>query len=51
MSSPPQEQAEAYEAVVAAVESREIPRERIRESVGRVLRVKDRYDLRGGRPH
>ncbi|HZF57352.1 MAG TPA: glycoside hydrolase family 3 N-terminal domain-containing protein [Rubrobacter sp.] len=51
VSSPPQEQAEAYEAVVAAVESREIPRERIRESVGRVLRVKDRYDLRGGRPH
>ncbi len=51
VSSPPQQQADAYDAVVAAVESGEIPRERIRESVGRVLRVKERYDLRGARPH
>jgi beta-N-acetylhexosaminidase len=51
VSSPPQEQADAYEAVVAGVESGEIPRGRIRESVGRVLGVKERYDLRGGRPH
>ena len=51
VSSSHQEQAAAYDAVVAAVESGEIQRERIRESVGRVLGVKDRYDLRGGRPH
>ncbi|MDQ4128120.1 MAG: beta-N-acetylhexosaminidase [Actinomycetota bacterium] len=51
VSSPPQEQAGAYEAVVAAVQSGEIPRARIRESVGRVLRVKERYDLRGARSH
>jgi beta-N-acetylhexosaminidase len=51
VSSPPQEQADAYDAVVAAVESGEVPRERIRESVGRVLGVKARYDLRGARPH
>ncbi len=47
VTSPPQEQADAYDAVVAAVESGEIPRERIVESVGRVLGVKKRYDLRG----
>jgi beta-N-acetylhexosaminidase len=51
VSSPPREQADAYDAVVAAVESGKLPRERIRESVGRVIRVKDRYDLRGARPH
>jgi len=47
VSSPPQQQADAYDAVVAAVESGEIPRSRIRESVERLLRIKGRYDLRG----
>jgi beta-N-acetylhexosaminidase len=47
ISSPPQEQADAYDAVVAAVESGEIPRERIDESVRRILEVKGRY-LSGG---
>lgn len=47
VTSPPQEQADAYDAVVAAVESGEIPRERIVESVRRVLGVKKRYGLRG----
>ena len=51
LSSPPQEQADAYNAVVEAVESGKIPRERIREAVGRVLGVKDSYDLRGERQH
>ena len=51
VSSPHQEQAAAYDAVVAAVESGKIPHGRIRESVGRLLRIKDRYDLRGVRPH
>ena len=51
VSSPPQEQADAYDAVVAAVESGEIPRGRVREAVGRVLEVKRSYDLRGARPH
>ncbi len=45
ISSPPQQQADAYDAVVAAVESGEIPRKRIRESVERVLRVKGEYKL------
>jgi beta-N-acetylhexosaminidase len=49
VSSPPQEQVDAYNAVVEAVESGEIPRERIREAVGRVLGVKDSYDLHGER--
>ncbi len=51
VSSPPQEQTAAYDAVVSAVESGEIPHGRIRESVGRLLGLKDRYDLRGARPH
>src|SRR5215213_2022184 len=34
VSSPPQQQADAYDAVVAAVESGEIPRSRIENSVG-----------------
>ncbi len=51
LSSPPQEQADAYDAVVADVESGEIPSGRIRESVRRVLAVKERYDLHGGRQH
>lgn len=49
LSSPPQQQADAYDAVVAAVESGEIPEERIRASVGRVLKVKEKYPL-DGRP-
>jgi len=51
VSSPPQQQADAYDAVVAAVESGEIPRSRIRESVERVLGVKKTYDLRGAGRH
>ena len=51
VSSPPQQQADAYDAVVAAVESGEIPRSRIRKSVERVLRVKERHDLRGAGRH
>lgn len=46
ISSPPRQQADAYDAVVAAVESGEIPRAQIRRSVGRLLRVKENYDLR-----
>jgi len=45
ISSPPQEQADAYDAVVEAVESGEIPRERVEASVERVLRVKGAYPL------
>jgi beta-N-acetylhexosaminidase len=48
ISSPPQQQADAYEAVVAAVESGEIPRERIEASVGRILKVKEDYSLGEG---
>ena len=48
VSSAPQQQAGAYDAVVDAVESGEIPRARIRESVGRLLELKETYDLRGG---
>ncbi|HSK99992.1 MAG TPA: glycoside hydrolase family 3 N-terminal domain-containing protein [Rubrobacteraceae bacterium] len=45
ISSPPQQQADAYDSVVAAVESGEIPRGQIRASVERVLRVKGDYPL------
>ncbi len=45
LSSPPQEQADAYDAVVEAVESGEIPEERIRESVERILAVKESYGM------
>ncbi len=45
LSSPPEEQAAAYDAVVEAVESGEIPEERIRASVERILEVKERYSL------
>ena len=45
ISSPPQQQADAYDAVVAAVESGEIPRERVEASVERVLEVKRGYSL------
>jgi beta-N-acetylhexosaminidase len=47
ISSPPQQQADAYDAVVEAVETGEIPRAQIRESVERVLRVKEKYHLHG----
>lgn len=49
VSSPPQEQADAYDAVVAAVRSGELSRKQIRESVGRILEVKEKYHLRGTR--
>ena len=45
ISSPPEEQAAAYDAVVSAVESGEIPEKRIRESVERILKVKKKYGL------
>ena len=51
VSSAPQQQADAYDAVVGAVESGEIPSARIKESVGRVLGVKERYGLRGAVRH
>ena len=47
VSSPPQQQADAYDAVVAAVGSGEIPREKIQASVGRVLEVKREYLSQG----
>jgi beta-N-acetylhexosaminidase len=46
VSSAPQEQADAYDAVVEAVRSGQIPRSRVEESVGRLLEVKETYDLR-----
>jgi beta-N-acetylhexosaminidase len=48
ISGPPEDQAAAYDAVVAAVESGEIPRERIDASVERIEHVKDRYPLYSG---
>jgi beta-N-acetylhexosaminidase len=45
ISSPSEEQAAAYDAVEAAVESGELPRGRVEESVGRIMRVKERYPL------
>jgi beta-N-acetylhexosaminidase len=45
ISSPPQQQADAYDAVVEAVESGELPREQVQASVERVLAVKERYSL------
>ena len=48
VSSAPQEQADAYDAVVEAIRSGTIPRSRIEESVGRLLEVKETYDLREG---
>ncbi len=46
ISSAPQEQADAYDAVVRAVRSGKIPRSRIEESVARLLEVKETYGLR-----
>src|SRR5215213_4614876 len=51
VSSPPQQQADAYDAVVAAVESGEIPRSRIEKSVERLLTVKEGYRLGGPGRH
>jgi beta-N-acetylhexosaminidase len=48
ISSLPEEQAAAYDAVVAAVESGEIPRERIDASVERIKNIKDQYPLYNG---
>ena len=45
ISGLPEEQAAAYDTVVAAVESGEIPRERIDASVERIRSVKNRYPL------
>ena len=47
ISGPPEEQAAAYDAIVAAVNSGEISRERIDASVERIERVKNRYQLLG----
>jgi beta-N-acetylhexosaminidase len=51
LSSPPQQQADAYDAVVAAVESGKIPRSRIEKSVERLLTVKEGYHSRGAGRH
>jgi beta-N-acetylhexosaminidase len=48
ISGPPEDQAAAYDAVVAAVESGGIPRERIDASVERIKNVKNRYPLYSG---
>ncbi len=45
VSGPPEEQAAAYDAVVTAVESGEIPRERIDDSVERIENIKSYYSL------
>jgi beta-N-acetylhexosaminidase len=51
ISSLPEQQADAYDAVLEAVESGEIPRGQIEASVERVLRVKENYSLRETRVH
>lgn len=48
VSGPPEEQVAAYDAIVAAVESGKIPRERIDASVGRIESIKNRYPLYSG---
>ena len=48
VSSPPQQQANAYDAVVAAVESGRIPDSRIRASVRRLTEVKKIYGFAPG---
>ena len=45
ISSPPQEQADAYDAVVKAVRSGEIPEEQLRASTERILKIKKKYPL------
>jgi beta-N-acetylhexosaminidase len=49
--SSPQQQADAYDAVVGAVKSGEIPRSRIQKSVERLLTVKEGYLSRGAGRH
>jgi beta-N-acetylhexosaminidase len=51
ISSPPRQQAGAYDAVLEAVESGEIPRGQIQASVERVLKVKENYSLHETRAH
>ena len=48
VSSPPEQQAEAYDAVVAAVESGRIPEAKIRESVRRLVELKREYRFARG---
>ncbi len=48
VSSPPGQQADAYDAVVAAVESGEIPEARIRSSVRRLIEIKETYGFAPG---
>ena len=48
VSSPAQEQADAHEAVVSAVESGEIPREQVERSVGRIVKEKKNHPLYKG---
>lgn len=50
ISSPPEQQAAAYDAVVAAVESGEISEKQIRASMERLLEVKETYRLEGPGP-
>ena len=45
ITSLPERQADAYDAVLEAVESGEIPREQIEASVRRILKVKEEYSL------
>ena len=47
LSGLPQEQADAYDAVVTAVESGEIPRQRIQDAVARIQEIKERYPVAG----
>ena len=47
LSGLPQEQADAYDAVVTAVQSGEIPRQRIQDAVVRIHEIKDRYPVAG----
>jgi len=45
VSSPPEQQADAYDAVVAAVESGRVPEANVRASVRRLIEVKEAYGL------
>lgn len=45
LSSPPQQQTDAYDAVLKAVKSGKIPRKQVYESVERIMEVKNRYPL------
>lgn len=47
ISSPPREQADAYDAVVEAVRAGEIPEEQLRASAERILKIKKEYALYG----